>query len=108
MPKMRRWMSTWDLLERWNIEGRDLVDMIIHGELTAYYSETLQPLDVGSEVEYMKNQPAIEKGYVPTIMEEVYDFVFKIDEVIEFERKTGVRSEERGAGEDTASVVFQN
>lgn len=95
MPEIRRWMSAWDLVERWNIEGRDLVDMIIHGELTAYYSRTLQPVDATRELEYMTDQPASERGYVPTIIEEVYDFVFKIDEVIAFEEKRGLGSEEK-------------
>lgn len=92
---MRRWMTGWDLRDRWNISITDLADIVICGELRAYEPETLAPLDLQEEIEYLsyvESYPdAPDIAVIPTLIQRAGELNFRVSDIAEYEKAHNIQ-----------------
>ena len=91
MSDIPKFLHGWDLNALWNINDLTSANYVPHQELPAHEADTLQPVNIEEERDYLINQPNNEIGYVPTIVERIAECAFKENEVKEFAKENGLR-----------------
>jgi hypothetical protein len=69
----------------------ELADFVLTNGLPAYERNTFVRIDVEAEKKFAANQPYELKELVPTLPERIYECIFKLDDIIEFEERHGLR-----------------
>ncbi len=101
---LKRWLTGWDLRDRWSITQSDLADMILGGEIVAHEPETLNPIDVQKEkkyISYLHNNPrAPERALIPTLIDRAFELSFRASDVAAYENLNGIVPHESTARAD--------
>lgn len=91
---VKKWITFSDLCIFWNIQKRDLADIVNNGKLQAVFendASVLHIVDGGSFVEsqYPDSQMSIIRPE-PLAVDELTNLVFRISDVKEYEKKNGI------------------
>ena len=96
MSKFLRWIEADKLMERWGIGPLDLTDYVLESKLTAYYRNKTQhnihydlmdPEDLLDEFIEVNGKWERALGFYVPFGDRVNDIIFKIDDVLRFEKE---------------------